>query len=88
MSVNSQMVTVSSKGRIIIPAPLRKRLGLKPGMKVLIREEKGKIVLTPQMEDPVEELFGKLAGEDSLVDALLKERVKEKNREMSKIRTG
>jgi len=85
--INSQIVTVSSKGWVVIPSSLRKRLGLKPGMKVMVTEEKGKIVLTPQIRDPVNELFGKLAGGDSLTDALLTDRAKERDREEAKIRT-
>lgn len=70
----SKTVTVSSKGWVVIPSPLRKKIGLKPGMKMTVTESEGKIVLTPQDGDPVERLYGKLAGGESLTEALLEER--------------
>jgi|HubBroStandDraft_6_1064221.scaffolds.fasta_scaffold2453695_1 AbrB family looped-hinge helix DNA binding protein len=38
---------VSSKGRVTIPAELRKRLGLNPGTHVTWSKENEKLVLTP-----------------------------------------
>lgn len=78
-------VTVSSKGWIVIPAHIRKKMGLQPGTKVSVREDEGQIVLTPQSGDPVDRLYGKLAGGDSLTDALLQDRAEEKNAERSKV---
>lgn len=45
------MVTVDSKGRIVLPQDLRERLGISPGTEVDIREEDGKAVVEPE-EDP------------------------------------
>ena len=78
-------VTLSSKGWIVIPASIRKKMGLQPGMKVSVREEEGQIVLTPQSGDPVDRLYGKLAGEESLTEALLKDRAEEKDAERRKV---
>lgn len=83
----STTVTVSAKGWVVIPAPLRKKIGLKPGMKVIVTESQGNIVLTPQAEDPVERLYGKLAGGESLTGSLLEERVRERHREKAKVRS-
>jgi len=84
----SAKVTVSSKGWVVIPASLRKKIRLKPGMKVIAEEVEGRIVLTPQPDDPVDTLFGKLAGEDSLTGALLTEKSREKEIEEAKVRSG
>jgi AbrB family looped-hinge helix DNA binding protein len=78
-------VTVSSKGWVVIPASLRKKINLKPGMKMNAEEVGGKIVLTPQSEDPVLSLYGKLAGGGSLTRALIEERSRDKNSEETKI---
>ncbi len=75
---------VSAKGWIVIPAPLRRRYGIKPGSVVKIREMDNRIVLVPEVTDPVQEYFGKYSGKESLTRALLEEREKEKRREEKK----
>jgi AbrB family looped-hinge helix DNA binding protein len=45
------MVTVDSKGRIVLPQELRERLGIAPGTEVEIREQDGKAVVEPE-DDP------------------------------------
>jgi AbrB family looped-hinge helix DNA binding protein len=84
-STDTTIVTVSSKGWVVIPSPVRKKIGLKPGMKVAVTEQEGKVVLTPQHKDPVDRLYGALARGESLTEALLAERGEEKNREKAKI---
>lgn len=85
---NPKTVTVSSKGWVVIPAPLRKKIRLKPGMKMTVQEVEGKIVLEPQSEDPVDTLFGKLAGRASLSQALLEDRAEERQREQKGFHSG
>ena len=82
---NSTIVTVSSKGWVVIPSLFRRKIGLKPGMKMEVTETEGKIVLTPQAGDPVDELYGKLAGAESLTAALLADRAEERDREQAEI---
>ncbi len=82
---NSTIVTVSSKGWVVIPSLIRRKIGLKPGMKIEVTETEGKIVLTPQAGDPVDELYGRLAGGESLTAALLADRAKEREREQAEI---
>lgn len=45
------MVTVDSKGRIVLPQEVRKRLGIEPGTEVEVHEEDGKAVVEPE-DDP------------------------------------
>jgi AbrB family looped-hinge helix DNA binding protein len=47
------MVTVDSKGRVVLPREVRERLGITPGTEVKVREEDGKAVVEPQ-DDPDE----------------------------------
>ncbi len=78
---------VSAKGWVVIPAVLRKRFGIKPGTSIVFKEAADGIVLVPETTDPVDALFGKLAGKVSLTDALLKERNREIKREEAELRT-
>jgi AbrB family looped-hinge helix DNA binding protein len=80
---HSTIVTVSSKGWVVIPSLFRRKIGLKPGMKMEVSETEGKILLTPQTGDPVDELYGKLAGGVSLTAALLADRAEERKREQA-----
>jgi len=85
---NIMKAKVSAKGWVVIPAPLRRRHGLKPGSLVRFYEKGDKIILIPTNSDPVEEYYGKLSGGTALTKALLKERAKELNHEEAKLRTG
>ena len=51
--------TVSEKGQITIPKPLRARLGIRPRQVLEVKEEGGRLVLTKaEYGDPVESVFG------------------------------
>ena len=50
---------VSEKGQMTIPKPLRRRLGIRPGQILEVREERGRLVAAKaESRDPVEEVFG------------------------------
>jgi len=51
--------TVSERGQIVIPKPIRDRLGLRPGQILECREERGRLVATKAAaEDPVGSVYG------------------------------
>lgn len=77
---------ISNKGRVVIPAALRRRYQLNPGTIVEFREEADRIVMVPKGADPVETLFGKLADRVSLTAALLDDRAAELAREEARLR--
>ena len=79
---------VSAKGWVVIPYALRKRLKIEPGTIVEFHEAGEGITIIPQIKDPVEELYGKWAGEKSLTKALLESRAEELRREEEKLHTG
>lgn len=79
---------VSAKGWVVIPAPLRRKYGIEPGMMVEIEDADGRIVIFPGGSDPVEETYGKFGNTPSLLQDLLAERAKERKREQAKIRAG
>jgi len=72
---------MSSKGQILIPRQLRRKLGFKSGGKVQIVEEGGRLIVTPAAEDPIAAATGFLTGKFSLTDDLKREQQEEKRRE-------
>lgn len=59
-STNTGMkMTVTAKGQVTIPKPLRKRLGIRPGQVLEVRAERGHLVATKTTQaDPVERVYG------------------------------
>ena len=79
------VVTTSAKGQVVIPAALRKQIGLKPGGKVLVTlTGEDSIMMRPIPEDPIEAACGSLKGGGSLTRALLKEHEEERRRDEAK----
>ena len=73
--------TVTQKGQIVIPAPLRRKLGFDQGTKVVIVEADGGIEVRPLDSDYFAQFAGLLSGEDSARHALLDEWRKETARD-------
>lgn len=68
---------VSHKGQVTIPEPLRSRMGVKPGSRVVWVEDRGSVSVRPLV--PIDELVGRLGPQPglegrSLGDALLEQR--------------
>ncbi len=78
------IIRASKKCQIVIPAEIRRRMGIEPGEYFDVIASDGKIVLTPLGRDPVEELRGILAGGPSLTQELLKEHALDLEREERK----
>lgn len=74
-------VTVSGKGWIVIPKPLRQKYGLKKGTQVQVVDYGDALALVPLPDDPVEALHGMLKGGASLTAELLAERARERAQE-------
>ncbi|MEW6771977.1 MAG: AbrB/MazE/SpoVT family DNA-binding domain-containing protein [Bacillota bacterium] len=71
------VVTVSTKGQIIIPAEIRKRYNIKRGDRLALQEVDGRLVLVPLEEKPFVGLYGALKGKKSLTLALREEHAAE-----------
>ncbi|MDI6765086.1 MAG: AbrB/MazE/SpoVT family DNA-binding domain-containing protein [Thermodesulfobacteriota bacterium] len=79
------IVTLSSKGQLVIPKEIREALGVKPGKKVFFKMVKDHLVeIVPLPEDPVRHFCGIFKEGSSLTKALLKEREEDKKREEKK----
>jgi len=71
---------VSVKGQIVIPAPLRRKYGIKKGMKVYVFEEGDKIVLEPVNDRLLRSLRGILKGTGAF-EEFVAERARDRERE-------
>ncbi|HFC97520.1 MAG TPA: AbrB/MazE/SpoVT family DNA-binding domain-containing protein [Thermosulfurimonas dismutans] len=76
------LATITSKGQITLPKPVREALNLRRGDKVEITVEEGKAILRPVVKK-VEEVFGKLSQEGKSysveeIDLRLKEEIKKR----------
>ncbi|MFQ5674419.1 MAG: AbrB/MazE/SpoVT family DNA-binding domain-containing protein [bacterium] len=71
------IVTVSQKGQLVIPAKIRKALGLKLNSKVRVTlsDDNAKLIVEPLPENPIETLTGIFENyQGSLANELLSER--------------
>ena len=75
---------VTTKGQIVIPAPLRRKYGIKRGTRIDISDDDGRIVLHPSTRKALEKLLDRLQGKyagSSLVQDLMEERARDRERE-------
>jgi AbrB family looped-hinge helix DNA binding protein len=82
--VSMHTATVSSKGWVVIPKPLREKYGIEKGMRVQVVDCGDVLALVPLPSDPAEALHGMLKGGSSLTEELLAERARERHREESR----
>lgn len=78
--MKAETATVTSKGQLVIPARLRKRFGIKKGTRVSFVEDNGRMIVQPVTREFIRSLQGSLKGEPSLLDFLLEERRRERDR--------
>ena len=83
LSVNAIPVKVGPKGRVVVPAPIRRELGIEEGTELMARVEGDGIVLEPRSAAirRLQALFAHIPRDVSLVDELIAERRKEARRE-------
>ena len=80
-----RVVTASSRGQIVIPKEIRKRLNIVAGKRLSVKAEGDRVLLTPLPDDPVEAFCGIFKETSSLTSALAEQREKDKHREEKKI---
>lgn len=74
-------IRLSQKGWVVIPAPLRRKYGLKPGAEVYVVDYGGVLAIVPSFTYPVTQGAGMLKGDDSLTEAIVEEHRQERKRE-------
>ena len=75
---------VTTKGQIVIPAPLRRKYGIKRGTTIGISEDSGSIVLRPRTVQATRALLKKLRGSmkgSGVLQELIQERARDRERE-------
>ena len=71
---------VTAKGQVVIPALLRRKLGIRRGTTVQFREKDGRLELVPLTREYFDSQIGFLKTKGKLLRALMKE--KEREREL------
>jgi AbrB family looped-hinge helix DNA binding protein len=81
--VDAIRVTVGPKGRVVVPAPIRRELGIEEGTELMARVEGDGIVLEPRSAAirRLQALLAHIPRDVSLVDELIAERREEARRE-------
>lgn len=82
MSTSAE-VCLGRQGRMVIPAPLRRSLGLKEGDRLVVRQDAGRLVLEKPdlIKQRLKARFAQIPAERGLVDELIAERREESRRE-------
>ena len=76
--MKADVSTVTTKGQLVIPSRLRRKLGIRKGTRVSFREEKGQLILQPLTEEYIRSLCGSLKGKPSALDYWLREHRRER----------
>ncbi len=72
---------MNSRGQVVIPAPIRKALGLRTGTPLLIRQEGNTLIINPATREYFDSLAGILAGGPSMSNDIIEEHARERERE-------
>jgi len=76
-----QYAHLGTKGQLVVPASLRRELGLQPGQKLRIEAANGRLLVTPVPTDLIERLHGCLAGSGDLLGDLMRDHREEIERD-------
>jgi AbrB family looped-hinge helix DNA binding protein len=72
---------VTTKGQIVIPSKIRRKLNIKRGTKLYIEEKGEELIIKPVTPAYFERIAGVLQTKGKLSKALLEERLKDRERE-------
>lgn len=78
--------TATTKGQVVIPSSVRRRLGIKTGTRIQVEldESNARIILTPITREYIHSLRGKFRG-SGLLEELESSRARDREREAEKI---
>jgi AbrB family looped-hinge helix DNA binding protein len=77
-----EFTKLTSKGQLVIPARLRRKLGMKAGTRVAVHETGGQIILQPITDAYIDSMRGMLGDTTRMIEYLHEERRKENNEEV------
>ena len=72
---------VTTKGQIVIPSKIRRKLNIKKGTKLYVEERGDELILKPVTPEYFERIAGVLQTKGKLSKVLLEDRSKDKERE-------
>jgi len=75
--MSAALTVVGSKGRVVIPASLRKKLGIKAGTRLAIHRDGNQLILYPVNDALIRKLRGSCKGKDSIAAAREREHRRE-----------
>jgi AbrB family looped-hinge helix DNA binding protein len=78
--MDDKFSTVTTKGRLVIPAQLRRKYSIREGTRVAFVEEENRLVLQPLTRKYIESLRGSLKQGPSALRFLLKDRRQKRER--------
>ena len=83
MAIKRNEIQIGPQGRLVVPAALRRELGLQPGERLLVRVKDGALILETRqaVERRLRARFRNVDPNISLADELIKERRAEAVRE-------
>jgi AbrB family looped-hinge helix DNA binding protein len=73
------IVTVTTKGQIVIPSKIRQKLNIQKGSKLYIEEKDSEILLKPISITYFDKIAGSLQTNGKLTKTLLERHTKDKN---------
>ena len=62
-----EFTKITSKGQIVIPAALRRKLRMKAGTRVAVHEDRGQLILQPITDAFIDSLRGMIDNADELI---------------------
>jgi AbrB family looped-hinge helix DNA binding protein len=74
----AEVSTVTSKGQLVIPSRLRRKLGIRKGTRVAFVEQDQYLIVQPLTRDFIRSLQGSLKRGPSALKVLLRERKRER----------
>ena len=75
-----ETAVVTTKGQLVIPSKLRRRMGITEGTRIAFEEREGEVVIRPLTRAYFERCAGMLGSKGAALKALLEERAKDRDR--------
>lgn len=73
-----ETAVVTSKGQIVIPVKIRRKLGIKGGSKVALIEQGDKLIIQPLDKEYFNKLAGILGEKGKMLKSLMEDKKKER----------
>jgi len=75
--MNVEFTKITSKGQIVIPAVLRRKLRMKTGTRVAVHESGGRLILQPITDEFIDSMRGMLGDTTDMIEQLRRDHHRE-----------